>query len=317
MRKIIIGTRGSDLAKWQAAAVADALRAMNPSLNVELKIIHTRGDALQESSPLGPQDKGMFTTEIERQLQEGAIHLAAHSLKDLPTTLPEDLCLAAVLPREDSADALICKNGERLMDLPPGATVLTGSLRRRALLLAARPDLVIQPIRGNVPTRLEKLDASDAVATVLAVAGLVRLGLGHRICERLDPEVFTPACGQGAIVAETRKADEESHALLQRINHIPTQLTVGAERAFLAEMGAGCHAPVGAYACFTEEGKLTLHAMLALADGSKVLREAQYALVKTSEEAEELGRKVARFLISHGGEALLGQNEPSEFRVDE
>lgn len=317
MKTIIIGTRGSELARWQAAAVAEALRAVHPSLNVELKIIRTRGDALQDSSPLGPQDKGMFTTEIERQLQEGEIHLAVHSLKDLPTALPEGLCLAAMLPREDSADALICKNGGRLTDLPHGAKVLTGSLRRRALLLAARPDLMIQPLRGNVPTRLEKLEQSEAAATVLAVAGLVRLGLGHRISERLDPQVFTPACGQGAIVAEIRQSDSELQALLREINHRPTQLTVRAERAFLSEMGAGCHAPVGAYACFTEEGKLTLHAMIALADGSKVLREARCALVETPEEADALGRRVGHFLRTHGGEEFLRQNEQHEFRVDE
>ncbi|MCK4375072.1 MAG: hydroxymethylbilane synthase, partial [Candidatus Brocadiae bacterium] len=210
MRRLKIGTRGSELALWQAGYVRDALRRAHPGLEVALEVIRTRGDDVPDAGPAPTEGKGLFTGEIERALLTGGVDLAVHSLKDLPTQPVGGLALAAFPERADPADALVARDGLTLDSLPHGAQVLTGSPRRRAQLLRRRPDLKVSPVRGNVQTRLGKLDESDAHAIVLARAGLVRLGLADRVTERLDPADFVPACGQGALAVEIRGDDEEA-----------------------------------------------------------------------------------------------------------
>lgn len=308
MNPLVIGTRGSALAMWQAGFVRDALVAARPGLQVRLRVIRTRGDqSLQaETGPAG--DRGLFTLEIERELLAGSVGLAVHSLKDLPIRLPEGLVLAALLRREDPADVVVSKDGAGLAALAPGATVLTGSARRRAQLLHRRRDLKVLPVRGNVPTRLRKLDASDAQAVILARAGLVRLGLAGRIAERLEPAEFVPACGQGALAVEVRADNAPVRGLLAALDDPQTRAAVTAERAFLAELGAGCRAPAGAYARPDDHGAaLVITGLLASPDGSRLLRETMRAPLAGVDEAAALGRSLAGRLCDQGAREILDE----------
>ena len=237
MTLIVIGTRGSELALWQANHIRDCLLAGHSDVEVELEIIRTKGDKVLETPLHAMLDKGLFTRQIEDALLAGKVDLAVHSLKDLPTESPERLALAAVPAREDPADALISKDGLALADLPAGSAVLTGSLRRGAQLLHLRPDLELRPLRGNVRTRLRKLTESDAAATVMARAGLVRLGLDGHITERLDPTEFLPACGQGALGLQIRQDDAVVHDRLAFLDDPDARYAVSAERSFLAALG--------------------------------------------------------------------------------
>ena len=314
MKSIVIGTRGSPLAMWQANYIRDAIGANDSSLTVELKIIKTLGDQVLRDQAYGTLDKGLFTTEIENELLAGSISMAVHSLKDLPTELPEDLCLGAIPVREDPADALIAKTARSLAELPAGAKVFTGSLRRRGQLLHLRGDLEVLPVRGNVQTRLRKLDESDVEAMILARAGLVRSDLGDRITERLDPAEFLPACGQGALAIEIRQDNRDMQRILQPLEDLPSRLAVTAERAVLSSLGGGCQVPVGAYGRFSE-GQLILTGMVSSLCGEKLLRETISRPVADESAAVSLGESLADLLRQKGCQEILDevleQSKPS------
>ena len=306
MRRIVIGTRGSELALWQANHVRAALMSAHDGLDVEIEIIHTTGDRVLDKALHQMLDKGLFTKEIESALLAGEVDLAVHSLKDLPTELPEGLALAAVPPREDPADLLIAKSPTTLAEMPRGAAVLTGSLRRAAQILHARPDIEVRPVRGNVATRLRKLDESDADAIVLARAGLVRLGLLDRPTTRLDPAEFLPACGQGALGIEIRDDDEDLARLLEPLNDPTTRAAVTAERTFLADLGGGCQAPFGAYVRPAGDGtSLEATGMVASLDGRRLLRRTVTS--PSTEPPEALGRTLADALRQAGCMDILDQ----------
>ena len=294
---ILIGTRGSALALAQAEGVARQLRDLGA--RVELRIIKTTGDRVQ-GPPEMPAEKGVFVKEIEAALLAGEVRLAVHSLKDLPTDLKPGLLIAAVPLRADPRDALISR-GQRLADLPRGARVGTSSPRRRAQLLRVRPDLEMLPVRGNVHTRLRKLDAGDYDAIVLAAAGLERLGLGDRIVERLACEVCLPAPGQGALAVEARAGDEEAIGLARRIEDAASRACVEAERALLAGLGGGCRVPIGALA-EAEGTALRLCAVVASPDG---LRAVFGEKVGERERPQELGRLLAEDLAAQLDDAAI------------
>ena len=289
-----IGTRASELAMWQARHVAAALVKAHGGLNVELVTIVTSGDKAADAASSKAAGKGVFTKEIEEALLAGRVDLAVHSLKDLPTQLPDGLAIAAVLEREDPAEALISRSGGGLAEIPQGGAVMTGSPRRSAQLLHARADLKIVPIRGNVSTRVKKFQASGADALMLACAGLIRLGMGGMICERLDPTVFLPACGQGALAVETRRDDKRLTDMAGALDHAPTRISVTAERAFLAGLGGGCQAPIGAYARI-EAGKLAMTVMVASIDGKRIVRHVD-SCEASIEAAGQLGQRMDRYV---------------------
>ena len=269
-RTLCLGTRGSELARWQAEHVAGRLAAMGVA--VEQRVIQTLGDRDQATAFGEIGGKGLFTKEIEDALLAEEIDLAVHSLKDLPTDLPAGLVLAAVLERESPFDAWVSPNGTRLRDLPLGARVASGSLRREAQVRALRPDLEVVPIRGNVPTRLKRvLEEGLAEGTLLAVAGLRRLELEGSITEILAPDVMTPPMGQGALGIETRAGFYPE--LFAALEDAPSRTAADAERAFLAAVGGGCKTPVGIFAAQAEDESWSLTAMLAAPQGHPILRE--------------------------------------------
>ena len=306
MSEIVIGTRGSSLALWQANHVRSVLEDLHDGLTVRLEIIHTKGDKILEVALHRMLDKGLFTKEIQNALLDGSVDLAVHSLKDLPTQAVPGLSVAAIPPREDPADALIGKDGGGLDAVPQGAEVLTGSLRRRAQLLHQRADLTVSTVRGNVETRLRKLDESDARAIVLARAGLVRLGLADRITARLDPAEFLPACGQGALAIETRADDTSVRELLRPLDDAAARAAVTAERAVLAALEGGCQVPIGAYA-YVDGGTLNLIGMVANLDGTRLLRATGTAPLADDETAAALGQSVADELRGQGCQDILDE----------
>ncbi|HAQ21019.1 MAG TPA: hydroxymethylbilane synthase [Prolixibacteraceae bacterium] len=273
MRKTIrIGTRGSQLALYQAKKVKATLESIFPQLQVDLKIIKTKGDKILDVALSKIGDKGLFTKEIENELLDGSVDIAVHSLKDLPTKLPEGLKLGAVLERGEFRDAFVSKNGKRLSELGAGDVVATSSLRRIAGLLKVNDQIIIKDIRGNVNSRLQKMEDGYCDAMIMAAAGLQRLGLEKYITEIIDPEVILPAVSQGAIAIETRIGDLEIEELMSEINHQETWDSIVAERAFLAELQGGCQVPLGCYSSI-ENGELTLHGFVASIDGKQFIRE--------------------------------------------
>ena len=291
---IVIGSRGSQLALWQSGWVAARLASLGVETRVE--IIKTTGDRIADV-PLGQVgSKGLFTKEIEDALLDGSVDLAVHSLKDMPTELPPGLVLAAIPEREDVRDALVGRTP--LAELPPGARVGTGSLRRTAQLRALRPDLEVLGIRGNVDTRLRKLDEGQYDAIVLASAGLRRLGWADRISQYFDPSEMCPAVGQGALAIETH---ESKRRLVERLNDPVTSVAVRAERSLLAALGGGCQVPVGAYARL-DGVVLELRAIVASPDGARIVRSL---LLGAVEDPEILGRRVADHLLEQGAQDLL------------
>ena len=290
---IRLGTRGSTLALAQARCVADALGG---AACVEIVPMRTEGDRLAEARLALVGGKGLFVREIEEALLRGDVDVAVHSLKDLPAEPPAGLVLAAFPPREDPRDVLVTKGPATLATLPHGARVGTSSPRRRALLLAERPDLVVEPLRGNVDTRLRKLGESDWAATVLAAAGLRRLGVTPAHATPLDPETFVPAVGQGIIAIEARGDDRATLSLLARADDAPTHACARAERAYLARLGASCHTPMAAHARL-DGGTVRMVAVVAGEDGRCVLRAADDAAVV---RAEALGRELAERLLAQG-----------------
>ncbi|HEV8678188.1 MAG TPA: hydroxymethylbilane synthase [Stellaceae bacterium] len=274
---IRIGTRGSPLALVQARMVRDGLAAAHADLggpdDIQVVPIKTTGDAVQDRKLMEIGGKGLFTKEIEEALLDGRIDCAVHSMKDMPTWLPAGLVIGAMLAREDARDALFAKTGKCIAELPRGTTVGTASLRRQAQLLALRPDLRVVPLRGNVETRLRKLAAGEADATLLAVAGLKRLGLLDKAAAIIDSGEILPAVGQGAIGVEMRADDARLRALLAPLDHRATTLCVTAERACLAELDGSCHTPIAAYAELAAAGGLRLRSLIALPDGTAVHRD--------------------------------------------
>jgi len=308
LRTFSIGSRGSALALWQAEHVREALQKRHTGLQVQIVTIRTRGDRVQGVPLSSMGDTGIFTKEIEKALLDGAIDAAVHSLKDLPTRAADGLSIAAIPEREDPADALVSNAAAALEDLPSGASVLTGSPRRRAMLLHERPDLVVGDIRGNVETRLRKFDEGAADAILLARAGLVRLGLGSRIAGRLDPELFVSACGQGALAVEIRAADDYAASLCRAIDHAPSRLATGAERAFLAVLEGGCRIPIGAYARFAgAEENLKITGVVASLDGRRLVRRAVSGPAGTEGQAADLGRRLAQTALEAGGQEILDE----------
>lgn len=295
---LTIGSRGSQLALWQARHIQAQLSELGVETRIE--IIRTTGDKITDVPLAKVGGKGLFTKEIEEALLDGRIDLAVHSLKDLPTELPEGLALAAIPEREETADALI---GARLDDLPAGACVGTSSLRRAAQLRALRPDLVIENIRGNLDTRLRKLDEGQYHAILLAAAGLRRLGWAGRIAELLTADRMVPAVGQGALAIETR-AGGPALELCKALDHAPTRAAVTAERALLAALGGGCQVPIGAHARVGEDGVLRLTAVVAHPEGHTLLRHEDEG---PAGEAEALGRRAAEALLNSGARVILHQ----------
>jgi hydroxymethylbilane synthase len=294
-----IGTRASQLAQWQANWVAGELR--NLGVTVELVEIATSGDVQQGGPIAGIGLQGVFTKEIQAALLENRVDVAVHSLKDLPTETVDGLLLAAVPARESSADALVSNTAQSLAELPVGARVGTGSHRRQAQLRNLRPDLEVAGIRGNVDTRLRKLDEGQFDAIILAVAGLRRLGWEARIRELLEPPRMLPAPGQGALGLECREVDSETQSLLAKLNHQESHQAVAAERSMLALLHAGCSAPVGAWGRIEGE-QLVLDGLAANLEGTEVLRASACGLASGG---AELGRRVATELLEQGAAAIV------------
>lgn len=293
---LTIGSRGSQLALWQAHWVQDRLRELGHDSRIE--IIHTTGDKITDVALSKVGTKGLFTKEIEEALLSGAIDLAVHSLKDMPTDVPDGLTLAAMPVREDPRDAIV---GSKLTALPQAARVGTSSLRRSAQLRALRPDLQIENVRGNVDTRLRKRDEGQFDAILLASAGLRRLGWHDRIAEVLEPDVMCPAVGQGALTIETRDDKGPAQSICRRLDHDATRVAVTAERAVLATLGGGCQVPIGAHA-IVSDGRLALRAVVVSPDGSTIVRKHAEG---PSESAADLGRDLGRQLLEAGGRSIL------------
>ncbi len=298
---LLIGTRGSRLARVQAETVRKMLSSLHPDREWGLKEIRSEGDVRRRASLASIRGRGVFVKALEEKLLADEIDLAVHSLKDMPTRLATGLKIGAVLPREDARDALVSRGGPTLDDLPTGAVVGTGSVRRRAQLLAYRSDLVIQDVRGNVDTRLRKLNSGGYDALIVAAAALIRLQRTSAISQYLPLTLMLPAVGQGALAVELREGDEEVTGLVQALNHLPTERAVSAERAFLSALGGGCAVPIAAHAAVGDE-RLNLQGMVADQDGGKVIRDS---LSGSPLQAEDIGRRLADKMLSQGAAQIL------------
>ena len=298
---IRIGSRGSQLALWQANHIAQALRALGHEVSIE--IIRTTGDRMQNIAFASVGAKGMFTREIEDALLAGTIDLAVHSLKDLPTELGEEFTLAAIPKRADPRDVLVSERYAAFAALPSGAVVGTSSLRRQAQLRARRSDLEYVEFRGNVDTRLAKLAQGKADAIVLAASGLDRLQKTGALRERFDPEVLCPAPGQGALAIECRAGDGAMHAVLEPLEDRDTRMAITAERKCLSALGGGCLVPIGAY-CHRNGDELSMRAVVASPDGRQIV----YA-ERRDADPQRLGEQLARQLLEQGAGAILGLQE--------
>jgi hydroxymethylbilane synthase len=297
---LILGTRGSALARWQTGWVLARLREHWPELASQVRLFTTTGDRLLNQPLPEIGGKGVFTEELEQALLSGEIDLAVHSLKDLPVAVTPGLALGAICQRADARDVLISPAGTGLLALPRGARVGTSSLRRSAQIRCARPDLDLQPLRGNVDTRLRKVEQGHYDAIVLAAAGVVRLGLEAAITEFLSFDVMLPAPGQGALAVQCRADDASTLALLRPLEHAPTRAAVQAERAFLAALGGGCAAPVAAYAVATADGTLSLTGLVAAADGSRAVR-----VSGVGDQPQALGARLAQQALGQGAGTWL------------
>jgi hydroxymethylbilane synthase len=300
MRRIVLGTRGSALALWQANHVERLLRDAHPGLELEQRIIRTEGD-IQQHAPLVSGDRGFFVRRIEQALLEGEIDLAVHSLKDLPTQQPDALLVAAVPERHDPRDAVLSVEGWSFDEIPAGTVLATGSPRRRAQLLHARPELSTQPVRGNVDTRVGRLEEGRYGALVLALAGVQRLGIDRVPIRPIDPRVCLPAVGQGALAVETRIDDEETRNLVAVLNHTPSSQAVEAERSFLHTLGGGCLAPATGYARIDGE-LLQIEAAVGEVDGRQLMKDAERG---RPGEATEVGARLAERMLEAGAGELL------------
>jgi hydroxymethylbilane synthase len=299
--RLRVATRGSALARWQADHVAVLAQKAEPGLEVETVVVETSGDRRRDVPIWELGGKGIFVKEVQAAVLEGRADVAVHSAKDLPSLTPDGLVIGAVPERADVRDALV---GSTLADLAAGATVASGSLRRRAQLAHTRPDLRFEGLRGNIATRLARVDLTDVAAVVMAAAALDRLGLSERIAERLEPDVMLPQVGQGALAVECRTGDTDTRCLLDRIEHTPSRRAVDAERGFLAELGGDCSLPAAAHATLAGD-RLRIRALVASADGRTVV---SHELAGPASSGAALGRSVARQLLDdQGGAALLGR----------
>jgi hydroxymethylbilane synthase len=304
-RPLVIGSRGSKLALWQAEYIQQQLLQITPTQPVSIEIIKTTGDVKRDPlSIIG--GKGVFTKELEDALLDGRIDIAVHSLKDLPTVLPEQLTIAAICEREDPRDALVLREQiatNSLLDLKENSIIGTSSQRRFAQLKARRPDIQFKEIRGNVDTRLRKLDEGDYDALLLASAGLIRLGLRDRIALHVPIKEMLPAVGQGAIGIETRADNEAAVEAVRKLQHGPTRIACLAERSLLRELGGGCQFPIAAHG-MVQDNEIQLEALVAKPDGSQVLRDS---LSGSSDNPEELGAALANKLNQQGAQELLSE----------
>lgn len=304
--RLVLGTRGSPLALWQTEQVKQALLKVYPGLTVQVEIIHTQGDKILDRPLAAIGDKGLFTKELEQALYAKTIDVAVHSLKDLPSTLPEGLGVSAILQRHQPFDALVSKGDLSFQSLPKGALVGTGSLRRKTQLQQSRPDLAFADLRGNIQTRLAKLDRGDYVAIIMAQAALERMDLGDRIAEVFTAETMLPAVGQGAIALESRIEDAELMARLQHIAHPETTACVTAERAYLKALGGGCEKPIAGYALIRKE-RLWLRGRIASVDGAQILEDALEIPFPDHDLAacDAMGRTLGERMLLMGGRELL------------
>jgi hydroxymethylbilane synthase len=300
MRKLVLGTRGSPLALWQARHVADSLRAAHGGLTVEEKIFRTEGD-LQQTAPLGPGDRGVFVRAIEDRLLAGEIDIAVHSLKDLPTSQPEGLVIAAVPEREDPRDCLLSLEGWSFEEMPRSTVVATGSFRRRMQLVHARPGLKIVPVRGNVDSRIRKLKEDEYGALVLAMAGVKRLKITHPPGVPIPADLCLPAVGQGALAVQTRENDEDARGMARALEHAASRVAVRGERSFLRKLGGGCLAPATAFAV-VEGGTMRLEAVVGDPGGVKLLRDRESGAI---EDAVAMGEELAGRMLSAGAARLM------------
>jgi hydroxymethylbilane synthase len=297
-----IATRKSALALWQAEHVAALLREAHSGLEIELVPLLTQGDRIQDRTLAAIGGKGLFIKELEVAIEELRADIAVHSMKDVPADLPDGLAIAAVLARADPRDALVTTSGiARIEDLPQNAVVGTSSLRRQAQLRALRPDLRVESLRGNVDTRIRKLEAGGMDAIVLACAGLVRLGLESRITARLDPQICLPAVTQGVIGIECRRSDTRTAGLLQALEDRATRLGMDAERAFAARLGGSCQSPIAGYAELDAD-RITLRGLVAEPDGSRLLRDSATGDAKNP---AAIGRQLADRMLAAGAGPLL------------
>ncbi len=301
---IRIGTRGSKLALWQANHVKEMIEALSPEFQVELVIIKTKGDKILDAPLAKIGGKGLFVKEIEEALLENRVDMAVHSMKDVPTELPEGLVIGAIPPREEPWDLLVVKEEAHLTHLPQGAKVGTSSLRRQSQLLARRPDLNIRPLRGNLDTRFRKLKETELDAIVVALAGVKRLGINSLPMRVLTPEECLPAIGQGALALEVREGEMKD--ILEALHHPETEACVTAERAFLASIGGSCQIPVAALGK-VEEREISLQGLIASPDGKEIYRDEVKGPI---DQANSLGNRLAQSLLDRGGreiiEAILG-----------
>jgi len=300
-KTVKIGTRGSKLALWQANWVKSTLEAQHPGLMVELVIIKTKGDKILDVPLAKVGGKGLFVKEIEDALLNGRVDIAVHSMKDMPAEIPEGLCIGAIPERETPQDVLISKNGHQLSELSTGAHIGTSSLRRASQILHARPDLVIKSLRGNLDTRLKKLETENLDAIVLAAAGVKRLGLENRITEYLDETVMLPAVGQGALCIEIRQNDSIIEPLVAALEHPQTRTVVMGERAFLKRLEGGCQVPMAAHGK-VENNTFTLCGLVTTLDGTTALKKT---LSGPADSSEQIGLDLAERLIAMGAQEII------------
>jgi len=298
---IRIGTRGSKLAMTQANYVAACLKKIAPEISTEICVIKTTGDIMQDVSLLNIGGKGVFVKEIEDALLSGTIDLAVHSMKDVPTENPEGLKFAAILPREDARDVLVSRGNKKIEFMPRGAKIGTGSMRRASQILAIMPDVAIVPLRGNLDTRLKKIETENLAGVILAAAGMKRMGFAEKITQYLPIETMLPAVGQGALGLEIRDNDEVLKKILAKLNHEPTHREVTAERSYLRALGGGCRLPIAAFAKI-DGGQLFLEGLVAAPQGLTIIRDK---VKGDPEEAEQLGKKLAEIILERGGKKLL------------
>lgn len=296
-----IGTRGSKLALTQTNFVAEKLKKAIPKADIEICVIKTSGDIMQDVSLLTIGGQGVFVKEIEEALLSGSIDLAVHSMKDVPGETPDDLIFAAILPREDVRDVLVARDNIKMEFMPKGAKIGTGSQRRGAQIKALLPDVNIVPLRGNLDTRLKKIETENLTGVILAAAGLKRMGLAQKITQYLPVETMLPAVGQGALGLQIRKTDIELAKACAALNDTATAAEVEAERSFLRTLGGGCRLPIAALGIL-EKGRLSLEGMIAAPNGTTVIRDK---ISGTREEAEGLGKRLAEIIMEKGGKRLL------------
>ncbi len=301
LERLVIASRESRLAMWQAEHVRAEIDRLYPRCPVEILGMTTRGDQILDVSLAKVGGKGLFVKELELALEDGRAHIAVHSAKDVPMELPPGFTLAAILPREDARDAFVSNRYAALEELPPGAVVGTSSLRREAQLRNRLPHLTVRPLRGNLDTRMAKLDRGEYDAIVLAAAGLKRLGAGDRIRSLIPAESSLPAAGQGALAIECRADDHEVIAALAPLNHVETAACVRAERAVSRALAGSCQVPLAAFAEYAR-GRLRLRGLVALPDGTRI---ARAELEGSSDAPEELGLRLADALRAEGAEAIL------------